>query len=573
MTHARCVVGAMLCGSFVLCAASPGRHFRGVAPSHVSERSVTAEEIERNLRASFDAVLSGGDDPVAQRLASIEASMFQTYQALPKNAGGRLAPRAVRYIVHNYFAKEHGWIINGLEPDAMQMKASELHELDILEDKAPAFVEGLLEARRSGHGLSLSDVVVMVGALERLIFDEAISLLHSAYTFNDHDVSGQIDENALHEVLTSYLLVFEMGTKGNSSDVRKHQKIKAKMAAGSASWPTIVQFAKEAVTSFSAKRAGQENASGTGRMYSFRDASVVVEDLAQGYGKWQNTECHQMKQHLIKLDQTGTGRVTLDAFYSQSDSAEYQFTESVQYLRQIGALDEPVGGAPAVRIANYISGPSNCIASSTYYSVCCLSECEMLRNDIERKIQAPVASPLVLLGAVGNISSSSIAAPRELPDMLKSKLDSIAIRHDGSIPLHGRLFTQWMHYAFPNECPYPHLIEEGGVSFTPSQWAEQKAMASAEEKHFHVEAAAAKRADHPTQEVVLSQWSDDEVLHLHEQTRHGTGTYQFLGALMRVLGQVSMLGAVLKVALGAWTPKGFAVKKSCSLLPTHAKHV
>lgn len=560
---------------FMLCSASPGRHFRGMAANEASERTVTTEEIEANLRASFEAVLGGGDDPVAQRLANIEASMWQTYQALPKNAAGRLAPRAVRHIVHNYFAKEHGWIINGLEPDAMQMNVSELHELNILEDKAPAFVEGLLEARRSGHGLSLSDVVVMVGALERLIFDESISLLQSAYAFNEQRISGQVDEESLHEVLTSYLLVFEMGAKCNTSDTRKHQKIKAKMAAGSATWSTMVDFAQDAVTNFNSRSQSQQNPLGARRLYSFKDASSIVEDLAQGYGKWQNTECRQMKDHLMKLDQEGSGRVTLDAFYSQPDSAEYQFTESVQYLRQIGALDEPVGGIPKVRIANYVAGPSNCIASSTYYSVCCLSECEVLRNELEGKIQAPVASSAALLSVVSNLSSSSVMAPRELPVALHDKLQTIAARHGEGVPLHGRLFTQWMHYAFPNECPYPHLVEVGDASLTPSQWAERKAMASPEEKQLHVEAATGRITAQATSEPVLSQWTDDEVLPLHEHPRRGAGARGFISGVVRALMQGAMLCVVLKLAWTAWAqgPEGSMAKKKCTMLPMHSKHI
>ena len=79
------------------------------------------------------------------------SSMWQTFQALPKNEMGRLAPRAVRHIVHSYFAKEHGWIINGLEPHGMHGNASEVYEVDILQDKAPAFVEALLESRSAGR--------------------------------------------------------------------------------------------------------------------------------------------------------------------------------------------------------------------------------------------------------------------------------------------------------------------------------------------------------------------------------------------------------------------------------------
>merc|ERR1719190_173600 len=82
---------------------------------HVSSM-VATQELEATLRESLNTWLAGGDGVAARRLAAIEASIWRTFQALPKNGFGRLAPQAVRYLAHNYFAKEHGWVINGLEP-------------------------------------------------------------------------------------------------------------------------------------------------------------------------------------------------------------------------------------------------------------------------------------------------------------------------------------------------------------------------------------------------------------------------------------------------------------------------
>merc|ERR1719321_1932155 len=39
---------------------------------------------------------------------------------------------------------------------------------------------------------------------------------------------------------------------------------------------------------------------------------------------------------------------------------------------------------------------------------------------------------------------------------LLAQLHRVAKAHKGKIPLHGRLFGQWMHYAFPQECPFAH---------------------------------------------------------------------------------------------------------------------
>merc|ERR1719261_276227 len=88
-------------------------------------RKVSTREIINDLEASLSDVLSGHASAAAsKRLAAIEASIWQTFQSLPKNNMGRLAPPAVRHIVHGYFSREHGWQIKGLEPHGMQTNAS-----------------------------------------------------------------------------------------------------------------------------------------------------------------------------------------------------------------------------------------------------------------------------------------------------------------------------------------------------------------------------------------------------------------------------------------------------------------
>ena len=51
------------------------------------------------------------------------------------------------------------------------------------------------------------------------------------------------------------------------------------------------------------------------------------------YGKWQNADCRDMKDHLMKLDSKGTGRIPLDIFSRSHAGSAYDFTEC------FGALD------------------------------------------------------------------------------------------------------------------------------------------------------------------------------------------------------------------------------------------
>merc|ERR1711862_589727 len=90
-------------------------------------------------------------------------------------------------------------------------------------------------------------------------------------------------------------------------------------------------------------------------------------------------------------------------------------------------------------------------------------------NELESHLQAPTATPDQIEHLVESLASSTVDAPRKLSHGLVVKLEAIAVRRDGKVPIHGRLFAQWLHYAFPNECPYPHqysldLLRPGRIS-------------------------------------------------------------------------------------------------------------
>jgi hypothetical protein len=247
----------------------------------VTNRTVTTSEVQASLEASLQVVLGDRNGGMSTRLASVEASMWQTYQALPKNSWGRLAPRGVRYIEHNYFAKEPGWLIQGLEPHGSQNNVSEVHEVSILQDKAPALVEALLEVRQADHGLALGDVVAMAVVLEQLIFDESINLLEHAYQLNGYAAGDQVRQHELHEVLRSYLLIFGQGATDNVASSRKHLALKAKLAQkGVGSWLELVEFENDSVLNFDFARKHSMNPFKE-QQYSFEVASSMVNTMSQ----------------------------------------------------------------------------------------------------------------------------------------------------------------------------------------------------------------------------------------------------------------------------------------------------
>jgi len=154
----------------------------------------------------------------------------------------------------------------------------------------------------------------------------------------------------------------------------------------------------------------------------------------------------------------GTGRVPLSDFYRVGLKEDWQFNEDEDYLRSLGALDESNPRRPSVVITNYLHSQTNCLSTSGFYSVCCANECEGLLGHLERAIGAPGASPARVAELVSQLESDTVEAPRNLSSVQLARLSAIADAHGGQVMLHGRLFAQWLHHAYPRECPFPHLM-------------------------------------------------------------------------------------------------------------------
>lgn len=296
------------------------------------------------------------------------------------------------------------------------------------------------------------------------------------------------------------------------------------------------------------------------RTYEFDAAAAVVEDIAQNYGRWQDTDCQTMRSDLESMDPAGTGRIPLGRFYKHPGRSSYSFTESTAYLRSVGAL-EAGDDSSFVRIANYMAGPSNCVAHSSYYSVCCLSLCDSIMSELEGMLKAPAVVPERLLAAVWNLTASTSGQGLEDEDgvegpparlrgpegpALEERLHAIASRNGGEVPLHGRLFEQWLHFAFPRECPHPLDVNmETAATASPAHWlpggAGGSAFADREERERHI--TATDVAQNATAAVIAPQWTEEEVLPLLEPTVRTSGNrYAPLVALLALAAAVLRFG-------------------------------
>merc|ERR1719189_2786058 len=172
-----------------------------------------------------------------------------------------------------------------------------------------------------------------------------------------------------------------------------------------------------------------------GQAGSFEAIAWFARELGHRFGAWQNLECKHLKNQLMDLEYRGTGRVRLSEFYSGASDESWTLTESVDYLRALGALDESNPNQPSVIIPNFLMSPTNCVTPSSFYSVCCLNECEGLMSTLERGIGAPTASPGQVADIFAHMSSDTMDAPGMLQAAQLQRLHEIAAQHGGSIPL------------------------------------------------------------------------------------------------------------------------------------------
>lgn len=433
---------------YLLVGASDARSFRkstGDFLDTIAEdelKSTLLEEIEN----SYGSISQRG------RFGRLEAALAPMFKSLPKNEHGKLGHTTVRYALHRIFVQRHGWFIKGLEPAGQHFNSSS--PAGVLKEHIGSHVEELFESRLGGQGFSLHDTAVLAATLEHLIHNEAEGRLSKAYNMVDIPRGKALNSSQAERVLDAYMKFYLL------SDSLATKLPDDEMSEVFPGWTETQSFTRDVLKELT--RNGESR--------DFKRMATVVEEIGERFGQFQNGECRQMKTKLVELGDQGIGRVPLPSFYRSSlDGSSFEFQESPAYLRELGVLDDE----EQVIVANYVGSHTNCIASSNLYSVCCIDECEQMMSTVEREIASSEATPQQIISLVSGLSSSTIEGPRNLATKLVNRLDDAAAQHGGTVQLHGRMFAQWMHHAFPRECPFPHV--SGSITpVTPDEWLDSK---------------------------------------------------------------------------------------------------
>lgn len=442
--------------------------------------------------------------------AHIRTVLKPIFDVLPKNAYGRIDGPMLRYALHRYFINTFSIQVRGLEPRQNAANASSLvGNTEIYQDRVPASVEAILEGRFAHNGFGLDDAAAMAAVFEELVLEphgEAFEASLARHQFRS-GLTRQDMKNVLRDYSLQWLVGFEEEEAKAALSASPEQ-----ISDAIPQWASILDFVAGEIDRIEDTRHHHGKRNPFGDHFHLADLKAIIRSITSSFGFFWEQECQSIKSKLALMDPSKSGRVRLSDFYQRSMDGEWRFSESEAYLKALGALDSTSRwNGPQVVMPNYLLGPNNCIVSSTYYHVCCVNECEALLGEVEKQVAAPVATPEQVLSVVTNMTEEG-PQRQKLWGFLQKQLGQIADKHRGKIPLHGRLFSQWMHYVFPQECPFPN--HAGTVTLSTPQEFGDNYIAEPKEMKAHTKnkKRTTLKSRQQDEELWMSQWTEEEEL-------------------------------------------------------------
>jgi len=517
---------------------------------------ITAADVESSL-----SQLSGLASEAA-KLRKIEHELRPMFAALPKNAEGKLDTSVVRYALHRYFVQQHGWYMAGLDPAGASWTASA--PTSLMKDRAPSFIQSLFEQRLHGRGLALEDLAIFAAVMADLVHKEVFQEMFKVYSSLHLPTVGPVPKRWSVQAVKAYLIQILIGGNLTITGMEDFDFLEQELPSIYPDWEGTYMWAEDFEQTEKLLHQAERNPF-VPQKDTFDRSVAFVQELGHHFGAFQNLECRALKSRLVEMEYQGSGRIRLSKFYEGGINGDWTLSESVAYLRNLGVVDETDPSRPSVVIPNYMTSRTNCLTASGFYSVCCLDECEGLLAHIERDLSTPRATPAQLVASVSGLHSDTVDAPRNLSAPLVGRLEAIAAHHGGEVPLHGRLFAQWMHHAYPRECPFPHV--SGTTSpMSPDDWmahhGTDNVEATLEEMQLHHSRLA---AEHPEQEgeeeEVALPWTHVEELLAHDARGASSsrwGLSAWLRCVMGLTALVSFARPLVRGAKLAWSGEASA---------------
>jgi len=389
------------------------------------------------------------------KVAVLEEELRPIFSAMPKDAGGRLNNGTARYALHRLFSAKHGWSIKGLQPAgaAWATSLSVTPDVkDVTKYMVPTYLQQLLSAQLRVEGFDLHSLAILAAAMEHLIHAETESYVYSVFTTLGLPIPGERTEKEVDEVLDAFMMVYAFGLNLDVSVLEDVQKARAQLERWHSGWPQLQSLARNIRSASFA------------RELSFPEIVQVVEKIQEGYAQWQGKDCLRVKEELMAKPSHRDGHVQLsEVSSSHAMGRRSLFTESAEELEKLGVLSTASDTGSQLIISNYVNSQSMCLSTASFYTACCINECEGLLARLEREVAAPSAEPNQLAKLMAALPGPGLS------EALVQEIPSLIDQDSGLVSLHGRALAGWMHRAFPLECPAPNSHKVTNPK-TPDEW-------------------------------------------------------------------------------------------------------
>lgn len=411
----------------------------------------STDVMQRSARAVSTAVACGRG-AMFDKVRALEAELTPAFNALPKNAHGRLESGSARYMLQRLFAARHGWSVKGLGPAGDVWTEEMAEDEDVRQVNkyvVPSLVQLHVNSTSGAAGIDLRAAARMAATLEHIARADDTERLEAVYRALGLATASERNAVQAQEVLRVFLLVYAFGINLEFSSLRDVQQATAYLDKEHEGWLDTLTLIPEALRAASPKEAS------TG--FTFSAMRHAAWELGHRYSSRQQLICARAKAQFAAAPGLKDGYLSL----SEANASGFISDHSAERLARLGALE---GGGSRLVVSNYLLSSAMCLTTASYYEVCCPNECDSRMQELERRSGAATASLEVVQAALSD-GDSFMAA-------LGEDLAALAAEGGGVVTLHGRAFAAWMHRAYPMECPAP--IDSASVwslaPKTPNEW-------------------------------------------------------------------------------------------------------
>jgi hypothetical protein len=430
-----------------------------LTPSAPKAKEMSSYNLLEQILTALAGNSSTGSAVSLLDLEQIEDALRPIIAASPKNEHGRLGDGAARYALHRLFMERHGWEIRGFSDVSLQISNSSLSspQPSVFEHWVPSEVQDILEDHVRVRGFGILELSVFAASLEHVIRAELPRKLQDIYNALGVSRDGSIEIGQAEMLIDLYMEAYirqEDVTMLTPSELFKFQ---TEMSFVYENWDKTREFFRQI----------QESVVRDTERFTFADVVAVLAKIEANFVYWNEHQCGAFKENLMGLEQEVPGRVRLLDFYEAAMYKGMPTLEKREYLEELGAIDETDPLEPRLILSNYLDGPSNCVARTSYYSVCCMDQCGDHYSHLERSLGKPEATPEEIISVVSGLSSATTCTL--LPDNLRNDLHTLADANGGRVLLHGQAFAEWMHFVYPRECTWPQKFGPA-ASQTQPEW-------------------------------------------------------------------------------------------------------